>query len=83
MEFRSVRGDIAARSADALVNAAGTRFQMGSGVAGFDLTEEARIIAETIAEYDASVLSDIQFIACSNEEYETVRAAAESVRPET
>ncbi|MDS0293234.1 macro domain-containing protein [Halogeometricum luteum] len=34
MEFRVVQGDIAQRSADALVNAAGTSLQMGSGVAG-------------------------------------------------
>jgi O-acetyl-ADP-ribose deacetylase (regulator of RNase III) len=34
MEFRVVRGDIAQRSADALVNAAGTSLRMGSGVAG-------------------------------------------------
>ena len=34
MEFSVVRGDIAAESADALVNAAGTSLRMGSGVAG-------------------------------------------------
>lgn len=34
MEFRVVQGDIARRSADALVNAAGTSLEMGSGVAG-------------------------------------------------
>ena len=34
MEFTLVQGDIAAQSADALVNAAGTSLQMGSGVAG-------------------------------------------------
>ena len=34
MEFRVVQGDIAAQSADALVNAAGTSLRMGSGVAG-------------------------------------------------
>ncbi|GAB3685982.1 macro domain-containing protein [Salinarchaeum chitinilyticum] len=34
MEFRVLQGDIAAQSADALVNAAGTSLQMGSGVAG-------------------------------------------------
>jgi O-acetyl-ADP-ribose deacetylase (regulator of RNase III) len=34
MQFRVVQGDIAAQSADALVNAAGTSLQMGSGVAG-------------------------------------------------
>ncbi|MFB6090162.1 MAG: macro domain-containing protein [Halobellus sp.] len=34
MEFTVVQGDIAQQSADALVNAAGTSLQMGSGVAG-------------------------------------------------
>ena len=34
MEYRVVQGDIAAQSADALVNAAGTSLEMGSGVAG-------------------------------------------------
>ncbi len=34
MEFTLVQGDIAAQSADALVNAAGTSLRMGSGVAG-------------------------------------------------
>ncbi|MFB6280735.1 MAG: macro domain-containing protein [Haloferacaceae archaeon] len=34
MEFTIVQGDIAGQSADALVNAAGTSLEMGSGVAG-------------------------------------------------
>ena len=34
MEFRVIQGDIAAQSADTLVNAAGTSLRMGSGVAG-------------------------------------------------
>lgn len=34
MEFTTVQGDIAEQSADALVNAAGTSLEMGSGVAG-------------------------------------------------
>ncbi|NIC00574.1 macro domain-containing protein [Halobacterium sp. R2-5] len=34
MEFTVVQGDIAGMAADALVNAAGTSLQMGSGVAG-------------------------------------------------
>ncbi|MFC4451118.1 macro domain-containing protein [Halorussus aquaticus] len=34
MEFTVTQGDIAAQEADALVNAAGTSLQMGSGVAG-------------------------------------------------
>jgi O-acetyl-ADP-ribose deacetylase (regulator of RNase III) len=34
MDFEVIQGDIAAQSADCLVNAAGTSLQMGSGVAG-------------------------------------------------
>ncbi|MDX1745724.1 MAG: macro domain-containing protein, partial [Halobacteriales archaeon] len=34
MEFAVIQGDIAEQTADALVNAAGTSLQMGSGVAG-------------------------------------------------
>ena len=34
MDFDVVQGDIAAERADALVNAAGTSLEMGSGVAG-------------------------------------------------
>lgn len=34
MEFTVIQGDIASRSADILVNAAGTSLEMGSGVAG-------------------------------------------------
>jgi O-acetyl-ADP-ribose deacetylase (regulator of RNase III) len=34
MEFDAIQGDIAAQSADALVNAANTDLRMGSGVAG-------------------------------------------------
>ncbi len=34
MEFSVTQGDIAAQSADAIVNAAGTSLEMGSGVAG-------------------------------------------------
>jgi O-acetyl-ADP-ribose deacetylase (regulator of RNase III) len=167
MEFRVVQGDIAAQSADALANAAGTSLQMGSGVAGalrraagrglneaavaegpvdlgaaavtdafdldadyvihaaamphygdgqataesirdathnalaaadrrgceslvipalgcgvagFDLAKGAHIIAETIDAYDPESLSDVRFIAYSDEAFETVRAVAESVR---
>ena len=166
MEFRVVQGDIAAQSADALVNAAGTSLQMGSGVAGalrrgageqlneaavskgpvdlgeaavtdafdldaeyvvhaaamphygdgqataesvreatrnalaaadergceslvlpalgcgvagFDLEEGARVIAETIDEYEPTSLEDVRFIAYSDEEFETIRRVAESV----
>ena len=48
MEFAVIQGDIATQQADALVNAAGTSLEMGSGVAGAlrrgageDINEEA------------------------------------------
>lgn len=34
MEFSVIQGNVAAKSADALVNAAGTSLQMNGGVAG-------------------------------------------------
>lgn len=170
MEFSVVQGDIAAQSADALVNAAGTSLQMGSGVAGalrraagrglneeavssgpidigavattdayeldvgyvihaaamphngegkatsdsirnatknalaegdslgceslvipalgcgvagFDLSEGARIIGGTISNYDPKTLSDVRFITYSDSEYETVRESTAEFRTDT
>lgn len=170
MEFSIIRGDIAAQSADVLVNAAGTSLQMGSGVAGalrraagrgldedaaskgpidlgevattdgyglnaayvihaaamphygdgkataesirtatkktlteadsldceslvipalgcgiagFDLSDGARIIGEAIAEYEPETLSDVRFIAHSESEYETVKRATADFRSDT
>ena len=48
---------------------------LGCGVAGFDLAEGAEIIAEEIRDYDPDTLEDVQFIAYSDEEYDTIRAA--------
>ena len=55
---------------------------LGCGVAGFDLTEGARIICETIDDFDPDSLSDVRVIAYSGEEYETVRSVADAVRRE-
>ena len=52
---------------------------LGCGVAGFDLHEGARIIAEEIDAYEPSSLEDVRFIAYSDDEYETLREAAEAV----
>ena len=52
---------------------------LGCGVAGFDLAEGARVIAEEIDAYEPTNLSDVRFIAYSDDEYETVRAAVEDV----
>ncbi|PSP42675.1 Appr-1-p processing protein [Halobacteriales archaeon QH_6_64_20] len=124
MDFDVVQGDIAAERTDALVNAAGTSLEMGSGVAGalrrrggeelneaaseatrrslaaadergcesivipalgcgvagFDLSEGTRIIAEEIAGFEADSLADARLIGYSDDEYERMRAVAEDVR---
>jgi O-acetyl-ADP-ribose deacetylase (regulator of RNase III) len=51
---------------------------LGCGVAGFDLHEGARIIAEEIDAYEPSSLEDVRFIAYSDDEYETLCEAAEA-----
>ncbi|WP_336328078.1 macro domain-containing protein [Halovenus sp. HT40] len=53
---------------------------LGCGVAGFSLDEGARIIAEVIHNYEPDSLADVRFIAYSDEESETIRTVAESVR---
>jgi len=53
---------------------------LGCGVAGFDLAEGARIIAEAIDGYEPEHLRDVRFVAYSDEEFETVRRVAEAVR---
>ncbi len=53
---------------------------LGCGVAGFSLEEGARIIAEIINSYDPDTLTDVRFIAYSDDEYETIHEVADSVR---
>jgi O-acetyl-ADP-ribose deacetylase (regulator of RNase III) len=53
---------------------------LGCGVAGFDLAEGARLIAEAIDAHEAGSLQDVRFVAYSDDEFETVRAAAAAVR---
>ena len=53
---------------------------LGCGVAGFDLTEGARIICETIDGYDPGKLEDVRVIAYSDAEFETIREVAAAVR---
>jgi len=55
---------------------------LGCGVAGFDLAEGARLVAEEIDAFEPDSLRGVRFIGYSDEEYETIRAAAESVRDE-
>ncbi|MFC6826055.1 macro domain-containing protein [Halopelagius fulvigenes] len=53
---------------------------LGCGVAGFPLEEGARIIAEELADYEPSSLSDVRFVAYGEEDYETIRRVAGEVR---
>ncbi|SEQ32772.1 macro domain-containing protein [Natrinema salaciae] len=48
---------------------------LGCGVAGFDLADGATIIDEEITSYESDALEDVVFIAYSDEEYDTIRAA--------
>lgn len=91
MEFTIVQGDIAEQEADALVNAAGTSLQMGSGVAGAlrrhangPINEEAvskgptdlGAVAVTDA-YEPTSLEDVWVIAYSDREAELFQQAAD------
>jgi O-acetyl-ADP-ribose deacetylase (regulator of RNase III) len=53
---------------------------LGCGVAGFETGEGARIICGVLAEYEADHLSDVRFIAYSEEAYETIGRVADEVR---
>jgi O-acetyl-ADP-ribose deacetylase (regulator of RNase III) len=55
---------------------------LGCGVAGFDLEDGARIICEELRSYEPTSLSDVRFVAYSDEEYETVARVADEVRAE-
>ncbi|WP_435347357.1 macro domain-containing protein [Haloarchaeobius sp. HRN-SO-5] len=95
MDFTVIRGDIAAQSADALVNAAGTSLEMGSGVAGAlrraaggDIDEEATskgpVDLGEVAVTDAYDL-DAEYVihAAAMPHYGDGRATAESIRDAT
>ncbi|WP_306057925.1 macro domain-containing protein [Natronococcus wangiae] len=48
---------------------------LGCGVAGFDLEDGAAIVGEEIEEYESEHLEEVRFIAYSDDEYDTIRAA--------
>jgi O-acetyl-ADP-ribose deacetylase (regulator of RNase III) len=53
---------------------------LGTGVAGFDLAEGARLICEELAAYEPDSLADVRFIAYSDEAYGTISDLAPSVQ---
>lgn len=95
MEWTVVQGDIAKQEADALVNAAGTSLQMGSGVAGAlrrgangpineDAVSKGPIDLGAVAVTDAYDL-DAEYVihAAAMPHYGDGRATAESIREAT
>jgi len=53
---------------------------LGCGVAGFDLAEGARIVADEIRAFDPESLDDVTFIAYGDDEYRVVRDAVDASR---
>ncbi|MFB6254984.1 MAG: macro domain-containing protein [Halobacteriaceae archaeon] len=95
MDFTVIKGNIANKSADALVNAAGTSLQMGSGVAGAlrrgangpinqEATEKGPVDLGEVAVTDAYDL-DAEYVihAAAMPHYGDGRATAESIRKAT
>jgi len=52
---------------------------LGCGVAGFDLSEGARLIAAEVRDHDPESLTDVRLIGYGDAEYETIRAAVADV----
>ena len=95
MEFDVIQGDIAEQSADALVNAAGTSLEMGSGVAGAlrrgageeineEATQKGPVDLGEVAVTDAYDL-DAEYVihAAAMPHYGDGQATAESIRDAT
>ena len=53
---------------------------LGTGAAGFEFEEGARIVCETIDEYDAEGLSDVRVIAYSDNEFAELERVAAEIR---
>ena len=53
---------------------------LGTGAAGFDFGTGARLICEELLKYESASLTDVDVIAYSNQEYETLRTIDERLR---
>ncbi|QPV61985.1 macro domain-containing protein [Halosimplex litoreum] len=53
---------------------------LGTGAAGFEFADGARIVCETVAEYEAETLSDARVVAYSDEEFAELERVAADVR---
>jgi O-acetyl-ADP-ribose deacetylase (regulator of RNase III) len=95
MEFTVIQGDIANQEADALVNAAGTSLQMGSGVAGAllrgangpineEATSKGPVDLGGVAVTDAyDLAAEYVLHAAAMPHYGNGRATSESIRDAT
>ncbi|WP_129115044.1 macro domain-containing protein [Halegenticoccus tardaugens] len=52
---------------------------LGCGVAGFPLEEGARIVCESIRDFEPRSLEDVRFIAYNDEQFEAIRRVADEV----
>jgi O-acetyl-ADP-ribose deacetylase (regulator of RNase III) len=52
----------------------------GTGAAGFEFAEGARIVCETVSGYEAESLSDVRVIAYADEEFAELERVAEEFR---
>ncbi|MFB6183164.1 MAG: macro domain-containing protein [Haloarculaceae archaeon] len=52
---------------------------LGTGVAGFDAREGARLVCAVVRDYDPETLADVRIIAYGDEDFEALRAAARDV----
>lgn len=53
---------------------------LGTGAAGFDFEDGARIICEAVTDFEAASLSDVRVIAYSQREFETLEDVVNDVR---
>jgi len=55
---------------------------LGTGSADFALVDGARVVCETVADYEAETLSDVRVIAYADEEFAELKQAAAEIRSE-
>ncbi|MFC7140043.1 macro domain-containing protein [Halosimplex aquaticum] len=55
---------------------------LGTGAAGFEFAEGARIVCETVDEYDAEEVADVRVIAYSDDEFAELERIAEGIQNE-
>jgi len=55
---------------------------LGTGSADFAFVDGARVVCETVADYEAETLSDVRVIAYADGEFAELKQAAAEIRSE-